>query len=67
MVVVPMAEAPRRKASSPPLEAAPDGHRPMGESALTGQLGAPLRGAPSCYVRASSPIVRRPSGGSLEP
>eukprot|EP00969_Alexandrium_andersonii_P335720 14838987-Alexandrium_andersonii.AAC.1 len=27
----------------------------MGESALTGQLGAPLRGAPSCYAKVSSP------------
>eukprot|EP00969_Alexandrium_andersonii_P002670 116118-Alexandrium_andersonii.AAC.1 len=38
----------------------------MGESALTGQPGAPLRGAPSCNVKASSPIVRRPSGGGPE-
>eukprot|EP00969_Alexandrium_andersonii_P189583 8376504-Alexandrium_andersonii.AAC.1 len=29
----------------------------MGESALTGQLGEPLRGAPSCCVKASSPLV----------
>eukprot|EP00969_Alexandrium_andersonii_P202956 8968402-Alexandrium_andersonii.AAC.1 len=30
----------------------------MGESALTGRLGAPLRGAPSCHVKASSLMVR---------
>eukprot|EP00969_Alexandrium_andersonii_P163363 7221112-Alexandrium_andersonii.AAC.1 len=35
----------------------------MGESALTGQLWAPHRGAPSCRVKGSSPKVRRPSGG----
>eukprot|EP00969_Alexandrium_andersonii_P289512 12796397-Alexandrium_andersonii.AAC.1 len=33
----------------------------MCESALTGQLWA-LRGAQGCYVKASSHIVRRPSG-----
>eukprot|EP00969_Alexandrium_andersonii_P135742 6005486-Alexandrium_andersonii.AAC.1 len=35
-----------RALSLPP----PDGRRTMDESALIGQLGAPLRGAPSCYV-----------------
>eukprot|EP00969_Alexandrium_andersonii_P063456 2794683-Alexandrium_andersonii.AAC.1 len=34
----------------------PDGRRTMSESALTGQLCAPLRGAQSCYVKASSTI-----------
>eukprot|EP00969_Alexandrium_andersonii_P211317 9333074-Alexandrium_andersonii.AAC.1 len=38
----------------------------MGESALTGQLGAPLRGAKSCCAKVSSPIVWRPSGGGPE-
>eukprot|EP00969_Alexandrium_andersonii_P073774 3254407-Alexandrium_andersonii.AAC.1 len=38
----------------------------MGESALTGQLWAPLRGTQSCNVKASSPIVRRPLGGGPE-
>eukprot|EP00969_Alexandrium_andersonii_P271722 12009763-Alexandrium_andersonii.AAC.1 len=33
----------------PPL----DGRRAICESARTGQLGAPLRGAPSCYAKAS--------------
>eukprot|EP00969_Alexandrium_andersonii_P250257 11059809-Alexandrium_andersonii.AAC.1 len=40
----------------------PDKRRAMSESALTGQLGAPNRGAPSCCATASSPIVQRPSG-----
>eukprot|EP00969_Alexandrium_andersonii_P063244 2784809-Alexandrium_andersonii.AAC.1 len=44
----------------------PNGHRTMGESALTGQLWAPLRGAHSCHVKASSPMVRCPSGGGPE-
>eukprot|EP00969_Alexandrium_andersonii_P235466 10395774-Alexandrium_andersonii.AAC.1 len=35
----------------------------MGESAPTGQLWAPRSGAQSCCVKASSPIVRCPSGG----
>eukprot|EP00969_Alexandrium_andersonii_P289680 12803665-Alexandrium_andersonii.AAC.1 len=48
-----------RALSGPP----PNGHRSMGESALPGQLWAPLRGAPSCCVKASSPIARRPLGG----
>eukprot|EP00969_Alexandrium_andersonii_P357362 15448615-Alexandrium_andersonii.AAC.1 len=68
-----MAESPRREAGSPPqrplralLGPPPDGRRTMGESALTGQLWAPLSGAQSCYVKASSPIVRRPSGGGPE-
>eukprot|EP00969_Alexandrium_andersonii_P075670 3336111-Alexandrium_andersonii.AAC.1 len=34
----------------------------MDEISLTRQLEA-LRGAPSCYATASSPIARRPSGG----
>eukprot|EP00969_Alexandrium_andersonii_P196806 8694499-Alexandrium_andersonii.AAC.1 len=38
----------------------------MGESALTGQRWAPLRGAHSCCVKAASPRVRRPSGGGLQ-
>eukprot|EP00969_Alexandrium_andersonii_P151522 6698992-Alexandrium_andersonii.AAC.1 len=38
----------------------------MGESARTGQLGAPLRGARRCDVTASSPIVWRLSGGGPE-
>eukprot|EP00969_Alexandrium_andersonii_P354093 15441358-Alexandrium_andersonii.AAC.1 len=37
----------------------PDGRRTMGAGALTRQLRTPLREAPSCYVKASSPIVRR--------
>eukprot|EP00969_Alexandrium_andersonii_P232127 10250152-Alexandrium_andersonii.AAC.1 len=40
--------------------------RAVGESAPTGQLGAPLRGVPSCCVKASSPIARRPSTGGPE-
>eukprot|EP00969_Alexandrium_andersonii_P163971 7247217-Alexandrium_andersonii.AAC.1 len=35
----------------------------MGESTLTGRLGAPLRGAPSCRETSSSPKVRRLFGG----
>eukprot|EP00969_Alexandrium_andersonii_P144049 6370061-Alexandrium_andersonii.AAC.1 len=68
-----MAETPRREAKSFPqkpfraLSKAPlDGRRTMGESARTGQLGAPLRSAPSCHVKASLPVVRRPSRGGLE-
>eukprot|EP00969_Alexandrium_andersonii_P081521 3593187-Alexandrium_andersonii.AAC.1 len=38
----------------------------MGESALTERLGAPLRSTPSCCVKASSPIERRPFGGGSE-
>eukprot|EP00969_Alexandrium_andersonii_P156526 6919955-Alexandrium_andersonii.AAC.1 len=38
----------------------------MGESARTRQLGAPLRVDPSCEVKASSPIERRPSRGGTE-
>eukprot|EP00969_Alexandrium_andersonii_P336370 14868251-Alexandrium_andersonii.AAC.1 len=38
----------------------------MGECGLTRKLGAPLHSAPCCYVRASSPPARRPSGGSPE-
>eukprot|EP00969_Alexandrium_andersonii_P195016 8614910-Alexandrium_andersonii.AAC.1 len=38
----------------------------MGEDALTQQLWAPRSGAPSCPVRAHSPIVRCPSGGGPE-
>eukprot|EP00969_Alexandrium_andersonii_P342037 15119308-Alexandrium_andersonii.AAC.1 len=38
----------------------------IGESALTGQVWAPLRGAQICYAKASSPIVRRLSGGGPE-
>eukprot|EP00969_Alexandrium_andersonii_P336958 14893592-Alexandrium_andersonii.AAC.1 len=38
----------------------------MGESALTEQLGAPLRCASSCYLKASSPVARRPSEGGPE-
>eukprot|EP00969_Alexandrium_andersonii_P090467 3994052-Alexandrium_andersonii.AAC.1 len=34
----------------------------MGESARTGQLGAPLRFAPSCCLRGSSPMARHLSG-----
>eukprot|EP00969_Alexandrium_andersonii_P053747 2364767-Alexandrium_andersonii.AAC.1 len=34
----------------------------MGESALTGQLRAPLRGTQSCCAIASSPVVRCQSG-----
>eukprot|EP00969_Alexandrium_andersonii_P358278 15450650-Alexandrium_andersonii.AAC.1 len=48
--------------SEPP----PHGCRSMGESALTERLGAPLRSAPSCCVKSSSPIVRRPFGGGSE-
>eukprot|EP00969_Alexandrium_andersonii_P027583 1203471-Alexandrium_andersonii.AAC.1 len=52
-----MAETPRREAS-PPLQRffralsgpLPDGRRTMSEIALTGQLGALLRSAPSCHV-----------------
>eukprot|EP00969_Alexandrium_andersonii_P201004 8880200-Alexandrium_andersonii.AAC.1 len=65
-----MAETPRREPSTPhrmPFRAfsgpPSDGRRTMGESLLTGQLGAPLRGVPSSYVTASSPTVRRMSGG----
>eukprot|EP00969_Alexandrium_andersonii_P364235 15463691-Alexandrium_andersonii.AAC.2 len=68
-----MAEAHRREANTPPQRPfralsgpPPDGRRTMGESALTGQLGVPLCGAPCCYVKASSHIVRRPSGGGPE-
>eukprot|EP00969_Alexandrium_andersonii_P282696 12497545-Alexandrium_andersonii.AAC.1 len=49
-----------------PIDGTEHGRRAMGESVLTRQLGAPLRGAPSCYVQASSCIVRRPSGGGPE-
>eukprot|EP00969_Alexandrium_andersonii_P171609 7585521-Alexandrium_andersonii.AAC.1 len=38
----------------------------MGESALTKQLGTPLRGVPSCCVKASPPKVRRPFRGGSE-
>eukprot|EP00969_Alexandrium_andersonii_P282531 12490538-Alexandrium_andersonii.AAC.1 len=38
----------------------------MCESAPTGQLWAPLRGAQCCYVQASLSTVPRPSGGSPE-
>eukprot|EP00969_Alexandrium_andersonii_P235141 10381829-Alexandrium_andersonii.AAC.1 len=38
----------------------------MGEDAFTLQLWAPRSGAPSCPVRALSPIARRPSGGGPE-
>eukprot|EP00969_Alexandrium_andersonii_P020983 917437-Alexandrium_andersonii.AAC.1 len=38
----------------------------MGEITLTRQLGAPLRGAQNCYMKASPPIVRCPSGGGPE-
>eukprot|EP00969_Alexandrium_andersonii_P040196 1761694-Alexandrium_andersonii.AAC.1 len=48
-----MAETPQREANTPPQRPfralsgpPPDGRRTMGESILTGQLGAPLRGAP---------------------
>eukprot|EP00969_Alexandrium_andersonii_P110135 4859323-Alexandrium_andersonii.AAC.1 len=65
-----MAETPQREANPPPQRSfralsgpPPDGRRTVGEDALTGQLGAPLRGARSRYVKASSPVVRRPSGG----
>eukprot|EP00969_Alexandrium_andersonii_P015826 692541-Alexandrium_andersonii.AAC.1 len=34
----------------------------MGESAPTGRLGAPLRGAPSCFAKASSPHSTAPVG-----
>eukprot|EP00969_Alexandrium_andersonii_P372617 15482130-Alexandrium_andersonii.AAC.1 len=34
----------------------------MGESAFTGQTAAPLRGDPTCCVKACSPIILRPSG-----
>eukprot|EP00969_Alexandrium_andersonii_P317281 14017395-Alexandrium_andersonii.AAC.1 len=68
-----MAETPQREAIPPPQRPCralsglpPDGRRGMGESALTGQLGVPLRGAPSCNVKAASPIVRRPSGGGIK-
>eukprot|EP00969_Alexandrium_andersonii_P339748 15018609-Alexandrium_andersonii.AAC.1 len=68
-----MAQTPQREASPPPQRplrglsgTPPDGRRTFGESALTGHLGAPLRGAPSCYAKASSPIARRPSGGVPE-
>eukprot|EP00969_Alexandrium_andersonii_P336750 14885243-Alexandrium_andersonii.AAC.1 len=68
-----MAATPQREASTPrqrPFRALsgppPDGRRTMGESPLTDQLRAPLRGAPSCCVKASSPIAQRPSGGGPE-
>eukprot|EP00969_Alexandrium_andersonii_P336235 14862205-Alexandrium_andersonii.AAC.1 len=38
----------------------------MGESALTGQLGVLLRGAPNCYMEASSPTAQRSPGGGPE-
>eukprot|EP00969_Alexandrium_andersonii_P158215 6991019-Alexandrium_andersonii.AAC.1 len=38
----------------------------MGESALTGQLGAPLCGTPSCCVNASLPLVQRLLRGGPE-
>eukprot|EP00969_Alexandrium_andersonii_P286690 12673498-Alexandrium_andersonii.AAC.1 len=65
-----MAGSPRREASSPPQRPfralsgqPPDRRRTVGESALTGKVWAPFRGARSCYVKASSPIVRCLSGG----
>eukprot|EP00969_Alexandrium_andersonii_P359014 15452261-Alexandrium_andersonii.AAC.1 len=68
-----MAEAPKREANPPPQRPfralsgpLPDGHRAMGDNAFTRQLGAPRSGAPSCPVRALSPVVRRPSGGGPE-
>eukprot|EP00969_Alexandrium_andersonii_P315228 13926215-Alexandrium_andersonii.AAC.1 len=68
-----MAESPRGQGRTPsmeahwgPFRAAPNKHLSMGESALTERLGAPLRGAPSCCVKASSPIVRCPFGGGSE-
>eukprot|EP00969_Alexandrium_andersonii_P355880 15445396-Alexandrium_andersonii.AAC.1 len=44
----------------------------MGESALTGQLGAPLRGAPellceSIFAPSTAPVGRRPPEGSEGP
>eukprot|EP00969_Alexandrium_andersonii_P282943 12507818-Alexandrium_andersonii.AAC.1 len=44
----------------------------MGEIALTGQLGAPLRGAPklpceSIFAHTTAPVGRRPREGSEGP
>eukprot|EP00969_Alexandrium_andersonii_P148998 6588611-Alexandrium_andersonii.AAC.1 len=68
-----MAESPRGRGPTPPqahwgpLRAIPpNGRRIIDESALTERLGAPLRGAQSCCVKASSPIVRHPFGGGSE-
>eukprot|EP00969_Alexandrium_andersonii_P101262 4467134-Alexandrium_andersonii.AAC.1 len=68
-----MTETSRREANPPPQgpfralsEPPPEGHRTMGGAALTEQLGVPRNCAPSCPVRAPSPIVRRPSKRALK-
>eukprot|EP00969_Alexandrium_andersonii_P188601 8335456-Alexandrium_andersonii.AAC.1 len=68
-----MAETLPREANAPPQrpfralsKPPPNGRHAVGDNALRGQLGAPLRAAASCYANASFPIVQRPSGGSPE-
>eukprot|EP00969_Alexandrium_andersonii_P117364 5191744-Alexandrium_andersonii.AAC.1 len=58
------AETRRREASSPPQRPSralsgrpPAGHRTMGEDTFAQHLGVPRRGAPSCPVRAFSPMA----------
>eukprot|EP00969_Alexandrium_andersonii_P364355 15463971-Alexandrium_andersonii.AAC.1 len=57
---------PPRRPTGALLEPPPSRRLTMGESAPTERLGAPLRSAPSCCAKASSPIVRRPVGDSSE-
>eukprot|EP00969_Alexandrium_andersonii_P201999 8925617-Alexandrium_andersonii.AAC.1 len=71
-----MAKTPWRKANQPPqrpFRALPglpaNGRRTMGESALTEQLGVPLRGAPelpceSTFAHSTAPVKRRVREGS---
>eukprot|EP00969_Alexandrium_andersonii_P335313 14819665-Alexandrium_andersonii.AAC.1 len=56
---------PPQRLTGAPSEPPPNGPRTRGESALTERLGAPHCSAPSCCVKASSPIVRHPFGAAL--
>eukprot|EP00969_Alexandrium_andersonii_P078322 3453652-Alexandrium_andersonii.AAC.1 len=53
-----MGGSPPQRLTRGPPEPPPHRRGTMGESAPTERLGAPLRGAPSCCIKASSPIVR---------
>eukprot|EP00969_Alexandrium_andersonii_P085409 3766019-Alexandrium_andersonii.AAC.1 len=66
-----MAEMPGREANPLSKRSAaafvrppPHGRFALGESALLGQLGVPLRIAPNYYVKVGLPIARRPFAGS---
>eukprot|EP00969_Alexandrium_andersonii_P154616 6835517-Alexandrium_andersonii.AAC.1 len=57
---------PPHRGSSGPQSRLATLRRTLDEGTSKERLGAPLRDAPSCCVRASSPMSRRPSGGSSD-